>query len=182
MEAEYDRLSQHVKTDKLGWIIDCLRTLAVKGSNTTEESKLSRLTELAVFSMRGFGTSPNRQGEGLYGPELESTLKRQSLSSEPTKLASGIRAPIRNRVVKGASPITWGRPMAKYAEDTCLLGDFFSRGEDNYLDYRPMDSKAEVRPTEPVTANMLGKCATAQSRYFAAAYGGDIVNQSIYPT
>ena len=45
--------------------------------------------------------------------------------------------------------------------------------EDNFFDYRPTDSRSETRPKEPVTVNMFEKGATGQSRYFAAAYGGE---------
>ena len=38
VEVEFCRLAHHVETDKLGRIIDCLVTLADKGSGTTDES------------------------------------------------------------------------------------------------------------------------------------------------
>ena len=100
----------------------------------------------------------------MYGPELESALRRQSLRSKPTTRDAGIRAPINNRIVEGASSIARGRPGAKYAEGTCLLlGDFFRWAEANFLDYRPTDSRSEVHPREPVAVNMFEKCALAQS-------------------
>ena len=75
VDVEFDMLGQHVKTDKLNRIIDCLGTLSDKGSITTDESKLSRLTELTVFALRGFGSFSTHVGAGVYGPELESTLR-----------------------------------------------------------------------------------------------------------
>ena len=91
-EVGFDRLAQHVKTDKLGMIIDCVGDLSDKGSGPADESKMSRLTELAVFALRGFGTFATHLGTVVYGPELESTLRRQALSSEPTTWDAGIRA------------------------------------------------------------------------------------------
>ena len=88
-------------------------------------------------------------------------------------MAAGIRAPINSRVVKGASSRSRGCASTKYSDDTCLpLGDFFHWGGDNFFDYRPTDRKSELRPKEPSTVNMFGKCAIARSRYFESSYGG----------
>ena len=48
IEVEFDRLDQSATTDKLDRIIDCMGTLADKGPTSTEESEMSRLTELTV--------------------------------------------------------------------------------------------------------------------------------------
>lgn len=50
--------AQHVKTDKLDRIIDCLVFLADKGANTTEESKLSRWAELTVLICEALARFP----------------------------------------------------------------------------------------------------------------------------
>ena len=172
IEVEFDRLAQSVKTDNLDRIIDCLGTLADKGSTSTEESEMSRLTELTVFALRGFGAFPTHIGTGAYGSELESTLERQALSFKPMTRDDGIRAPIYNRIVKGMAASAWGCPSTKYADDAFLLpGDFFPWAEANFFDYRPIGNKSETRPKEPVTVNMFEKCAIGQPRYFAAVYG-----------
>ena len=146
--------------------------MPIKGANTTDESKLSRLGELPVVELRGFGSFSTHLGGGVYGPELESTVRRQSLSSEPTTRAAGIRAPINHRIAKGSASLTCGCPNTKYAEGArLLLGDFYPWREGSFFDYRPTDSKTENRPQEPVAVNMFEKCATAQSRYFAGVYG-----------
>ena len=40
VKVEFDRMARRVKTDRAGKVIDCLGTLADKGPNKTEESKL----------------------------------------------------------------------------------------------------------------------------------------------
>ena len=147
VEVEFGRLAQSAKTDNLDRIIDCLGTLADKGSTSTEESKTSRITELAIFALRGFGAFNTHVGTVVYGSELESTPKRKALCSKPMTWAAGIRAPINNRIVKGSAALNWGCPSTKYADGACLLmGDFFPRTEGNFSDYRPVGNKSETRP------------------------------------
>ena len=172
VEVEFDRLAQHAKSDKLGRIIDCVGTLADKCSNSTEESTMSLLTELAVFALRWFGTFSTHLGTGVYGPELESTLKRQALSSKPMTWATGIRAPFNNWIARGTAALSRGCPSAKHADGVCLLlGHFPLWAGGNFSEYRPTGIKSEARPKEPLTVNMFGKWATVQPRYFSAVYG-----------
>ena len=89
---------------------------------------MPRLTELTAFALIGFGTFSTHLGNGVYGPELESTLKRQSLSSKPMTWDAGIRAPISNRILKGTSSLPCGCTSAKYSDverlfyETSFLG------------------------------------------------------------
>ena len=100
--------------------------IADKGTGSLEETKLSRLSELTVFAHRGFGTFSTTIGTGVYGSELESTLKGKSLSSKPMIWSACIKCPLPNRIARGSANVTWGCANTKFADDACLLlGDFF---------------------------------------------------------
>ena len=100
VEVEFYRVAQSARAEKPDRIIDCLGTLADSGSNSAEETKTSRVAELTGFALRGFGTFNTHIGTGVYGSELEGTLRRQASSSKPLTWAAGIRAPINNRIIK----------------------------------------------------------------------------------
>ena len=95
VEVEYDRYCLNTKMGKFDRIIDCLGEIADKGTGSTEETKLSRLSKLTVVSLRGFVTFTARLCTGVYGSELESTSKRHPLSSKPTIWSSGRKCPIK---------------------------------------------------------------------------------------
>ena len=121
VKVEYDKFCAKTKRGKFNRITDCLGALADKWEGYVEETKLPSLSELTVFSLRGFGTFATHLGTGVYGSELEITLKRQSLSSNPMIWSSRIKCPITNRVAKGSANISWGCDDTKFAEDSCLF-------------------------------------------------------------
>ena len=121
VEVEYDRFCAKTKKAKCYRIIDCLGTISDKWTNSAEETKLSMLSALTVFALRGFGTFTTRCGAGVYVSELESTLKRHPLSSKPMIWITGIKRPPTNRLATGIANISWGCSDTRFAEDSCLL-------------------------------------------------------------
>ena len=90
----YDRFCAKGAKDKFGRVADSIGALTDIWDSSTGETKLSRLGELTVFALRGCGAFTTRFGTGVYGPELESTWERQSLSSRPSIWSPGIKCPM----------------------------------------------------------------------------------------
>ena len=154
-----DDLFIDLKDDKIDRIADCRGAIADKGGDSPEDTKTSRLAELTVFALSGFGTSPTHLGTEVYGSELESTIKRQSLSSKPAIRNDGTRTPSAEQISKGDDVVTWGcAGTSSSGDNMILLGGFPQWSGDNFsIDYRTGDAKGHSRPKETVTINMFDK-------------------------
>ena len=106
----------------------------------------SRVTEFTIFALRGFGCFRVELGVGAYGKELSETLKRQASVMKETMYRKGIRVPLTNRIIQGASEALWGSEVHGASPGNQLLvSDFAPWGLNSFEDYVRKDEKIEPR-------------------------------------
>ena len=127
-----------------------------------------------AYALRGFGSLIVRLRRGMYGMELQKSLRRQSNTLKRRMWAMKIRTPPSIRLVDGISLASWGSEGGRIGKkDDMLLNDCYPLGSGAIGKFKLTDYKVEEHGRPPATMYMIIKMARRQSRLFAAMYGGE---------
>ena len=111
-------------------------------------------------------------GRGLYGVELQKSLRRQANTLKHRLWELKIRTPFTNRLVTGVALASWGAEDGQLGQkDAILLNDCFPLDSQAFYRFKLADDKIEPHGTAPATMYMVTKMARQQARLFAAVYG-----------
>ena len=109
----------------------------IDGSNPKDET-CNRMTEMAGFSLGGFGFFKTRLGMGTYNRERKATSLRQFNTDKDALRGGGLRVPIGNRIAHAAAALTWGTLYTdKPDEDTATLDDCIPHTYESYESFTP---------------------------------------------
>ena len=108
----------------MGKVADVILTLQGEKAGNVEVEH-SKIAEMAVFALRGFGEFQVRWGIGAYGEELNACLRRMDAYGKEEILASGVRCVMSNRIAYGLSTLKIGTlSQGKEDNKTATLADF----------------------------------------------------------
>ena len=96
------------------------------------EKQWTKVTKYAVYAVRGFGTFKPAIGLGVFGVDLQKTIRRQANGLKHALWDLKIRVPITNRISTGIALMRWGAEDGKQgSKESIMLGDCY-----------PMDSQS----------------------------------------
>ena len=87
--------------------------LKSRRENGYEEETCARMSEMAGFSLGGFGFFSARLGVGAYNRERKATILRQFVTEKDSLRIVGLRPPIGIRIGHDAAALTWGIPSLR---------------------------------------------------------------------
>ena len=125
-----------------------------------------------MFALRGFGSFTTLVGTGRYGPELESSLRRQFSTRKELLARKGIRAPLTNRIAKACPLADWGFEYGSVANPgTLVLNDFVPWPATKIEEFRLAGDKPEVRGEPPAIIYLANAAMEQHNKFFGAGYG-----------
>ena len=132
----------------------------------------SKVEQLTVCALRGFGLHKVMMGTNTYGPELESCLRRQARSERDRLWHAKLRIPITNRIAKAASSGLFGNVASEGTDEiTVTLGDCIAMDASRYRPHRWDGEKIEPANKEPQTMACFIGAAKHQIKLFCLLYG-----------
>ena len=150
-------------------------TMERMGENATKEVKLERFREFVVFALRGFGSFATLVGTGCYGPELESSLRRQSSTHKELLVRNGIRVPLTNRIAKACPLGDWGIEYGATANPgTLVLNDFVPWPSTKLDEFRLVGDKPEVRGKQPAGIYLVNAAMEPRNKFSERPMGWDM--------
>ena len=153
-------------------------TMERMGENASKEVKLERSQEFVVFALRGFGSFTTVIGAGCYGPELESSLRRQSSTHKEIMMRKGMRAPLTNRIAKARPLADWGVEYGAVSNtNTLALHDFVPWAATKLEDFRLNGDKLEPRNKAPASIYLVNAAMEQHNKFFGAVYGLEHVDE-----
>ena len=139
-----------------------------------------KVNKYTAYAARGFGTFKPGVGLGVYGIEMQKSLRRQANGLHPTLRDLKIRVPITNRIASGMALFSWGADDGKTGpKDAIILGDCYPLDTRSFEQYKISGGGTEESGKQPTTVHMFVKMARQQSRLFAAAYGSEHLGERL---
>ena len=147
-----------------------------QGVEDKDARSSARITEFAVFALRGFGCSRVGLGIGSFGKELIATLRRHATVMKEKMYRKGVRPPLTNRVIAGLADATWGSEVPNGRPENSLLARHFAPWDlSSFEDYVRKDDKVEPRGNRPETTNAISRKIKQQIEIFGSVYGEEHV-------
>ena len=140
----------------------------------------AKMGKYVTFALRGFGMFNVSLGRGLYGAELQKSLRRRSTDLKHQLWEDKIRVPLNNRIVNGMALNSWGADDGcKGQKDAILLNDCFPLDSLNFDRFKLIDEKVEEHSKPPQTIYMFTKMDRQQSRLFASIDGEEHLQERL---
>ena len=132
----------------------------------------SKVEQLAVCALRGFGLHKITMGTNTYGPELESCLRRQARPERDRLWHAKLRIPITNRIAKAATSGLFGNVASGGTDEiSATLGDCIAMDASRYRSHRWGGEKIEPSNKEPQTMACFVGAVKQQIKLFCLLYG-----------
>ena len=130
-----------------------------KGGGTLKTERFN------VCAFIGFGLHKVELGVGIYGAELETSLRRQGRTERDYLWRQKPKCPLANRISKAASGGRFGNVTGGGTEDISItLGDCFALGSAKYKNTRCDGEKLETPGKDPHTMACFISSAKQQIR------------------
>lgn len=161
-------------SDSSGLSAEIRDFLKHKTENEDKEETWTRLTELAAFSLGGFGFFQTRLGSGAYNRERKATVLRQFATEKDALWGAGVRVPVGSRVAHAASALTWGALNTdKPADDYGTLGDCIPFTAEAYDSFAVDGKKYEARGKHPTSIDTFVRDAKQHVELFCLFVGSE---------
>ena len=139
---------------------EIIEVLNHKTESEDEEAPWTRLTQMANFSLGGFGFCKTRWGMGTYSRERKTTIPRQYATAKDALRGDGLRAPIVGRISRAAVALSRGTPNAgKHGDEFPTLRGRIPCSAETYEAFAPDGKQYEARDKSPQTIDAFARVA-----------------------
>ena len=140
----------------------------------------AKVNKYTTHALRGYGAFDVSFGGGLFGAELQKSLKRQANALKHRLWELKIRIPFTNRLISGIALVSWGAEDGRTGhKDAILLNGCFPLDSQAFDKFKLVDDKLEAHGRAPATMYMVMKMARQQARLFAAVYCDEHLSERI---
>ena len=140
----------------------------------------AKMGKYVTFALRGFGMFNVSIGRGMFGAELQKSLRRQPTGLEHQLWEAEIRVPLNNRIINGMALNSWrvddGR---KGRKDSILLNDCYPLDSLSSDGFKLVGEKVEDHSKPPLTIYTFAKMARQQSRLSSSIYGEEHLQERL---
>ena len=137
-----------------------------KDDSSAKDDTWARLTEMAGFSLGGFGFFKTRLGMGTYNRERKADILRKFTTDKDALWGGGLRGPIGNRISHDAAALTWGTANTyKLGDDVLTLADCTPFAYEAYDSFttdgkstKLVESRHKPLMLSPAPPNNMSRC------------------------
>ena len=137
------------------------------------------VNKYTAFALRGTGSRDGAVGSGVYGLELQKSLRRLSETSNHLLCELKIRTPLTNRTIGEMALVSWGAEDGTTDQkDAVLRNACFPLESCAFGRPELPDGDVEEHGRRPDTMYISTKLARKQARLFNEIYGGRTYRRS----